>query len=200
MSSAVFLDRDGVINEIVYFPETGVPNSPLNPRQFKLLPGVAEAIRIFNNLGLKVIVASNQPAIAKGKMTHELFEQIRRKMRTALEKKGARIDGEYYCFHHPQAKLVEYKVNCNCRKPKPGLILKASEDFGLEPSQCYAIGDSLTDVEAGKAVGCVTFLIGNPKCDLCKLLEEKNVKPDYIVPSLLHASKIIERIKNGNIP
>jgi D-glycero-D-manno-heptose 1,7-bisphosphate phosphatase len=200
MSSAVFLDRDGVINEIVYFPETGVPDSPLNPRQFKLLPGAAEAIRIFNNLGLKVIVASNQPAIAKGKMTPELFEQIRRKMRTELEKKGARIDGEYYCLHHPQAKFAEYKVNCNCRKPKPGLMLRASEDFGLEPAQCYAIGDSLTDVEAGKAAGCMTFLIGNSKCDICKLIEEKNAKPDHIVSSLLHASKIIERMKNGNIP
>jgi D-glycero-D-manno-heptose 1,7-bisphosphate phosphatase len=200
MSKAVFLDRDGVINEIVYFPEIGMPDSPLNPRQFKLLPGAAEAIRIFNNLGLKVIVASNQPAIAKGKMTPELFEQIRIKMRTELEKKGARIDGEYYCLHHPQAKLAEYKVNCNCRKPKPGLILRASEDFGLEPAQCYAIGDSLTDVEAGKAAGCMTFLIGNSKCDICKLIEEKNVKPDHIVSSLLHASKIIERMKNGNIP
>jgi D-glycero-D-manno-heptose 1,7-bisphosphate phosphatase len=200
MSRAVFLDRDGVINEIVYFPEIGMPDSPLNPRQFKLLPGAAEAIRIFNNLGLKVIVASNQPAIAKGKMTPELFKQIRIKMRTELEKKGARIDGEYYCLHHPQAKLDEYKVNCNCRKPKPGLILRASEDFGLEPAQCYAIGDSLTDVEAGKAAGCMTFLIGNSKCDICKLIEEKNVKPDHIVSSLLHASKIIERMKNGNIP
>jgi D-glycero-D-manno-heptose 1,7-bisphosphate phosphatase len=200
MSRAVFLDRDGVINEIVYFPEIGMPDSPLNPRQFKLLPGAAEAIRIFNNLGLKVIVASNQPAIAKGKMTPELFKQIRIKMRTELEKKGARIDGEYYCLHHPQAKLDEYKVNCNCRKPKPGLMLRASEDFGLEPAQCYAIGDSLTDVEAGKAAGCMTFLIGNSKCDICKLIEEKNVKPDHIVSSLLHASKIIERMKNGNIP
>jgi D-glycero-D-manno-heptose 1,7-bisphosphate phosphatase len=200
MSKAVFLDRDGVINEIVYFPEIGMPDSPLNPRQFKLLPSATEAIRIFNNLGLKVIVASNQPAIAKGKMTPELFEQIRTKMRTELEKKGASIDGEYYCLHHPQAKLAEYKVNCNCRKPKPGLILRASEDFGLEPAQCYAIGDSLTDVEAGKAAGCMTFLIGNSKCDICKLTEEKNVKPDHIVSSLLHASKIIERMKNGNIP
>jgi D,D-heptose 1,7-bisphosphate phosphatase len=200
MNSAVFLDRDGVINEIVYFPDMGMPDSPLNPRQFKLLPGVAEAIRIFNSLGFKVIVASNQPAIAKGKMTPELFKQIRIKMRTALEKKGARIDGEYYCLHHPQAKLAKYKVNCNCRKPKPGLILKASEDFNLEPARCYAIGDSLTDVEAGKAVGCMTFLVGSSKCDLCKFLEEKNVKPDYIVPSLLHASKIIERMRNGNIP
>lgn len=198
MSRAVFLDRDGVINEIVYFPELGVLDSPLNPRQFKLLPGVAQAITILNSLGLKVIVVSNQPAIAKGKMTPELFEQIRIKMRTALEKEGARIDGEYYCFHHPQAKLVEYKVNCNCRKPRPGLILKASEDFNLEPAQCYAIGDSLTDVEAGRAAGCITFLIGNSKCDLCRFIEEKNVRPKHIVPSLLHASRIIEKEVNGN--
>lgn len=120
------------------------------------------------------------------------------KMRNALEKKSARIDGEYYCLHHPQAKLVEYKVNCNCRKPKPGLILKASEDFNLKPAQCYAIGDSLTDMEAGRAAGCITFLIGNSKCDLCRLIEEKNVKPEHIVPSLLHASRIIEKEVNGN--
>jgi D-glycero-D-manno-heptose 1,7-bisphosphate phosphatase len=199
MNRAVFLDRDGVINEVVYFPEMGLPDSPLNPKQFKLLPGAAKAIRILNNLGLKVIVVSNQPAIAKGKMTAELFEQVRLKMKTALEKKGAHIDGEYYCFHHPQAKLAKYKVDCDCRKPKAGLIIKASRDFNLKPEQCYAIGDSLTDVEAGKAAGCETFLIGNSKCDLCKLMREKDIKPDHIVPSLLHASKVIERMKNGNI-
>jgi D-glycero-D-manno-heptose 1,7-bisphosphate phosphatase len=200
MNRAVFLDRDGVINEIVYFPEFGILDSPLNPRQFKLLPKVAEAIGVFNSLGLKVIVVSNQPALAKGKMTPESFEKIRVKMRTLLQKKKAHIDGEYYCFHHPQAKLTKYKVNCDCRKPKPGLILKASEEFKLNPEQCFAIGDSLTDVEAGKTAGCMTFLVGNSKCDLCKLMEEKGVEPDYVVPSLFHASKIIERMKNGNIP
>ncbi len=199
MSRAVFLDRDGVINEIVYFPELGLPDSPLNPKQFKLLPDVAKAIRIFNNLGYKVIVVSNQPAIAKGKMTPVLFDQIRLKMKTELGKKGACIDGEYYCFHHPQATLSEYKVDCDCRKPKPGLILKASKDFDLDLSQCYVIGDSLADVEAGQAAGCKTLLIGSYKCDLCKLMDEKNIKPNYIVSSLLHASKVIEGVKDGDI-
>ena len=193
MNRAVFLDRDGTINEIVYFPELGVLDSPLNLRQFKLLPSVAEAIGLFNRLGLKVIVTSNQPAIAKGKISYALFGQIREKMKTELLKKGVHIDGEYYCLHHPDAKLAEYKVNCDCRKPNPGLLLKASKDFNLELTQCYMIGDSLTDVEAGRAAGCLrTFFIGRMKCDLCRLMEDREIKPDYIVPNLLNAAKIIE--------
>jgi D,D-heptose 1,7-bisphosphate phosphatase len=199
---AVFLDRDGVINEIAYFPEVGVLDSPLNPRQFKLLPGVAEAIKVFNRLGLKVIVVSNQPSIAKGKMTEAAFERIRLKMRRELEKRGAHIDAEYYCFHHPLAKDIRYRVNCDCRKPKPGLLLKAAKDFGLDLSKCYMIGDSLTDIKAGKAVGCKSFMIGYLKCDVCRLMEDEAVKPDLIVPNLLHVSKIIEREVNnrGDIP
>jgi histidinol-phosphate phosphatase family protein len=199
MSQAVFLDRDGVINKIAYFPELGLLDSPLNPRQFKLLPQVAEAIGVFNRLGFKVIVLSNQPAIAKRKMTMEAFERICRKMRNELGKKGARIDAEYYCFHHPSSKDAKYKVNCDCRKPKPGLFLRAAKDLGLDLSKCYAIGDSITDVKAGKSVGCRTFLVGYLKCDLCKLMEDKGVRPDVIVPSLFAASKIIEKEINGSI-
>jgi D-glycero-D-manno-heptose 1,7-bisphosphate phosphatase len=198
MTRAVLLDRDGVINEIVYFQDFGVLDSPLNPRQFKLLPGVTKAIRTFNHLGLKVIVVSNQPSIAKGKMTEEIFERVRLKMRRELEKRGARIDAEYYCFHHPLAKNAKYRVNCDCRKPKPGLILRAAKDFRLDLSKCYVVGDVLTDIKAGRTVGCRTFLIGNLKCDLCRLMEDEGVKPDFIVSSLLHASKIIEKEVNGN--
>jgi histidinol-phosphate phosphatase family protein len=199
MSQAVFLDRDGVINEIVYFRELGLLDSPLNHKQFKLLPQVAEAIGVFNRLGVKVIVLSNQPAIAKGKMTMEAFERIRRKMRNELGKKGAHIDAEYYCFHHPSSRDPKYKVNCDCRKPKPGLFLRAAKDLGLNLSKCYAIGDSLTDVKAGKSVGCRTFLIGYLKCDLCKLMEDEGARPDLIVPSLSAASKIIEKEISGSI-
>jgi len=190
---AVFLDRDGVINEIVYFPELGLLDSPLNPRQFKLLPNVPRAIRIFNKLDLKVVIASNQPGIAKGKTTKKLFEKIRLKMIRGLEKGGARIDAEYYCFHHPSAKYVKFRANCNCRKPKPGLFLRAAKDFGLDLSRSYAIGDNLMDVEAGKTAGCKTFLIGYLKCDLCKFIKDTGVKPDFIVPSLLHAARLIKK-------
>jgi D-glycero-D-manno-heptose 1,7-bisphosphate phosphatase len=193
MSQAVFLDRDGVINEIVSFPELGLLDSPLHPRQFKLLAQVAEAIEVFNRLNVKVVVISNQPAIAKGKMTMKSFEQISRKMRTELGKRRAHVDAEYYCFHHPSAKNPKYKSNCDCRKPKPGLFLRAAKDFGLDLSKCYAIGDSLTDVKAGKSVGCRTFLIGYLKCDLCKLMDDEGVRPDLIVPSLFAASEIIKK-------
>ena len=199
MNQAVFLDRDGVINEIVCFPELGLLDSPLNRRQFKLLPQAAEAIGVFNRLGVKVIVLSNQPAIAKGKMTMKSFEGIRQKMRNELGKMGARVDAEYYCFHHPSAKDAKYRSNCDCRKPKPGLFLRAAEDFGLNLSKCYAIGDSLTDVKAGKSVGCRTFLIGYLKCDLCKFMEDEHTRPDLIVPSLFAASEIIEKEISGGI-
>jgi len=199
MSQAVFLDRDGVINEIVSFPELGLLDSPLHPRQFKLLPQVANAIGVFNHLGVKVIVVSNQPAIAKGKMTKKSFERIRQKMRNELGKRGAHVDAEYYCFHHPSAKDPKYKVNCDCRKPKPGLFLRASKDLGLDLSKCYAIGDSLTDVKAGKSVGCRTFLIGYLKCDLCKLMEDEGTRPDVVVPSLFAASEIIKKEIRGSI-
>jgi D-glycero-D-manno-heptose 1,7-bisphosphate phosphatase len=189
----VFLDRDGVINEIVYFPELGILDSPLIPAQFKLLPRVSEAIKKLNALGLKVIITSNQPAIAKGKSSEQHFKKIREKMIKTLQEGGAKIDGEYYCFHHPEAKLEQYRINCDCRKPKPGLLLQAAKDFSLDLKECYLIGDGINDIQAGKAVGCTTFLIGNMKCDLCRHMEKLGVKPDYIVADLYEAVKIIER-------
>jgi len=199
MSRAVFLDRDGVVNEIVYFPELGLLDCPLNPDQFRLLPTVPEALRILNSLDFKVIIVSNQSAIAKGKMTVELFERIRAKMRLELLERGARIDGEYYCFHHPEAKLPEFRARCDCRKPESGLILRAAKDFNLKLSKCYMIGDSLTDVKAGKRVGCRSFLIGRLKCDLCRLVDQMGVKPDLIISNLYEAVKIIEKEVNEGV-
>ncbi len=193
MTDAVFLDRDGVINKLAFFPDLGLIDCPLNPAQFKLIAGAAEAIKTFNHLGLKVIVVSNQPAIAKGKMSEELFESVRLKMKRLLEKSGAHVDAEYYCFHHPYAIRYEYKIICNCRKPKPGLILQAKKDLSLEGGKYYMIGDGITDVMAGNAVGCKSILIGEPKCDLCRKMEAMAVKPYLIASSLLEASKIIEK-------
>ncbi|MGB8780498.1 MAG: HAD family hydrolase [Candidatus Bathyarchaeia archaeon] len=199
MNRAVFLDRDGVINEIAYFPELGLLDSPLNVKQFRLLPRAAEAIMVLNRLDLKVIVVSNQPAIAKGKMTMKAFEEIRLKMKKELERKGAHLDGEYYCFHHPSAKIAKYRTSCDCRKPRPGLFLKAAKDFALDLKKSYAVGDSLTDIKAGKAVDCRTILIGSLKCDLCRLMELEGVKPDHIVADLLDASKIIQKEINESV-
>ena len=192
-SRAIFLDRDGIINELVYFPEVGVIDSPLNPDQFKLLPDVAEAIRVLKDLGFKVVVISNQPGIAKGKMTEELFDEIRLKMKIMLEREGVYLDGEYYCLHHPNASREEYRIDCDCRKPKTGLFLRASSELGLNFSKSFLIGDSLTDVKAGKTLGCTTILIGSIKCDLCRLMDQENARPDFLVDSLIKAVEIIRQ-------
>ena len=192
MTKAVFLDRDGTINEIVYYQDLGIVDSPFTAEQFKLLPQVGEAIRILNQSEFKVILVSNQPGIAKGHFSMETFGEIREKMRTELAKYGAHLDGEYYCLHHPEAKIEEYKKNCECRKPKPGLLLKAAKDLSIDLSNSWMVGDSLTDIEAGKRAGCKTILIGNMKCDLCRLMDEKNIRPDYIVKNLYMAKEIIK--------
>lgn len=187
----ILLDRDGVINELVSFPEVGVIDSPLNPDQFKLAAGVPEAIRTLNNLGFRVAVVSNQPGIAKGKMTEQLFAGIGSKMRNELEREGAHLDAEYYCLHHPDAIREEYKVNCECRKPKPGLLLRALSELDLDPSGSYCVGDSLVDVKAGKAAGLSTILVGSMKCDLCRLMDQEDAHPDFVVESLIRALDVI---------
>ena len=187
----VLLDRDGVINELAYFPDVGLIDSPLNPDQFRLLPGVTEAIRTLNDLGFKVAVVSNQPAIAKGKMTEKLFAEIRSKMKEELEQGGAHLDAEYYCFHHPDAVREEYRVNCECRKPNPGLLLKAKSDLSLDPSRSFSVGDSLVDIKAGKAAGFTTILIGSMKCDLCRLMDREDARPDHVAESLIKAVETI---------
>lgn len=153
---AVFLDRDGTINKANGFVT--------KPQQFKLVPGVAEAIKKINKSGYLAIVVTNQPVIARGDCTFEELQDIHNKMETELGKEGAFIDGLYFCPHHTdkgfEGERPEYKCNCDCRKPKPGLILKAAEDFNIDISKSYMIGDGKNDIEAGKTAECKgTYLI-----------------------------------------
>ena len=191
-NKAVFLDRDGVINEVVYHKEMGIVDSPSTIEQFKLLPDVGKAINKFHELGFKVILVSNQPGIAKDHYDMDVFEKIQEKMHNELAKDGAKFDVEYYCLHHPEAKIEEYKEICDCRKPKPGMILQAAKEHDIELSESWMIGDGINDIQAGQKAGCKTILIGRMKCDLCKVMEAEGVKPDHIVPNLFKASLIIE--------
>jgi D-glycero-D-manno-heptose 1,7-bisphosphate phosphatase len=189
---AVFLDRDGVVNRLICYAEQGVIDSPFTAEQFRLFPGVSEAINKFHEIGYKVILVSNQPGIAKGQMSEQTFEEIRSKMREELAKEGTFLDGEYYCFHHPEAKIGKLKANCECRKPKPGLLLQAAKDMGIDLSQSWTIGDGLTDIKAGKDAGTRTVLLGRMKCELCHLMDEEDARPDAVCPDLLEASRMIE--------
>ena len=147
---AIFLDRDGTINKYVGFLR--------NIDDFELIEGVSEAIKKINQSGYLAVVVTNQPVIARGEVTWNELHEIHRKMETLLGKDGAYIDGLYICPHHPdkgfEGERPEYKFDCDCRKPKPGLLLQAACDFNIDLSQSYMVGDSERDVEAGKAAGC----------------------------------------------
>jgi len=192
-SKTVFLDRDGVINEVVYNKEMGIVDSPSTVEQFKLLPDVGKAVNKLHKQGFKVIVISNQPGLAKDHYDIDVFEKMKEKMKTELEKNGAKTDAEYYCLHHPEAKIKKYKEICDCRKPKPGMIFKATKEHNIDLSKSWMIGDGINDLQAGKKAGCKTILIGRMKCDLCKIMEDEKVKPDFIAPNLFKASLIIEK-------
>lgn len=188
---AIFLDRDGVVNELVYFQEQGIIDSPFTPYQFHLCPGVPQAIKRFQNAGYKIIIVSNQPGVAKGHMTLNNFNRIDETMKAQLEKEGVFLDGVYYCLHHPEAVIEQYRIDCKCRKPKPGLILKAVKDMDIDVSQSWFIGDNLTDIKAGKNAGCHTLLLSKMRCELCNLMHNEGIKPEAIKLNLLKAADFI---------
>ena len=167
---AIFLDRDGTINEHVGFLR--------EVEKFTLKPDVAKAIRKINDSGYLAIVVTNQPVIARGEVTVSLLNEIHNKMETNLGLEGAYIDGIYYCPHHPHkgypGEIEELKIECECRKPKPGLLLQAAQDFNINLQDSWMVGDSESDIKAGKNAGCKTVLIG-----------EKDYGQDVTVGSLL---------------
>lgn len=193
MKRAVFLDRDGVINAMVYNAEFGLVDSPANPREFRLLPDVPDAIRLINQLGYLAVVISNQPGIAKGKFTPALLEAMTHQMRSDLAAQEARLDAIYYCFHHPEGVIKPYRQVCVCRKPKPGLLLRAAEELGIALDQSYFIGDGISDLQAGQAAGTTNILVYSSfKCYICEELSRHNVQPDYTVRSLYDGVKLIQ--------
>ena len=154
---AIFLDRDGTLNKLVGFLR--------DIDEFELLPGTAEAIRKINASGYLAIVATNQPVIARGEVTVAELEKIHNKMETLLGMEGAYLDGIYYCPHHPhkgyEGEIPELKIDCDCRKPKPGMLLQAAQDFNIDLSASYMVGDSDMDVECGNNAGCRSVKISD---------------------------------------
>lgn len=169
---AVFLDRDGVINKYVGFL--------CNIDEFELLPGVVEAIKKINESGCLCIVITNQPVIARGEVTPDELDEIHNKMETLLGLEGCYVDALYYCPHHPhkgyEGEVSDLKISCECRKPKPGMLLKAAADFNIDLESSWMVGDSENDIKAGKNAGCKTAYIKREKTE---------VEADLTVDSLL---------------
>ncbi|MBI3670323.1 MAG: HAD-IIIA family hydrolase [Acidobacteria bacterium] len=199
MRRAIFLDRDGVINSYVHHADLGIVDTPAHPGEFIFLPGVAEAIARLNRKDLLVIVASNQPGIAKGKFTPELLESMTRRMLADVEAAGGRIDAVYHCLHHPEACVRTYRVECDCRKPKPGLLQQAAGGWGIDLASSYMVGDSMSDIQAGHAVGATTLLVSPRKCYLCDEIAKNGVRPDFLVGNLSEAADVITQLEDGSI-
>ncbi len=194
---AALIDRDGVINEMVYYPDPGIVDSPFTPRQFVLAEGVGQALRTMRAAGYKLVLVSNQPSMAKKHMTMAAFRKIQAKMRRLLAAEGVSLDAEYYCFHHPQARVAAYKADCACRKPKPGMLLDAARDLGLDLGRSVMIGDGLYDVLAGKRAGCKTILVATLNGTLSQKMDELGAHPDLIARNVAEAADIVKKMAPG---
>lgn len=190
---AVFLDRDGVLNEIVFNDDIEQMDSPQKPEQFKVFPEAADAIRRIKGKGYYVFIATNQPGAAKGKCKLKTLYDINTMFVEQLTEEGADIDGVFMCPHYPKKSentKEEFLIKtCDCRKPKPGLMLKPKDIYNIDYDNSYMVGDSFTDIVAGQAAGLKTIFLGELKCDACKKLCD--IEPDHIVHGITEAADVI---------
>jgi D-glycero-D-manno-heptose 1,7-bisphosphate phosphatase len=176
---AAFLDRDGTVTKSVAYYIT-------KPSQVELVDGAAEGIRLLRAKGYRVVIITNQAGVAKGILGEKDLAGLHEVMRSRLAAHGASVDAIYYCPHHPEGLIERYTMDCDCRKPKPGLLVRAAEEMGLDLASSVMIGDTERDVVAGKAVGCETFLVKPPSY-------AQPTVADHVVTSLLEAARLIRR-------
>ncbi|WP_417911189.1 D-glycero-alpha-D-manno-heptose-1,7-bisphosphate 7-phosphatase [Candidatus Electronema sp. PJ] len=182
---AVFLDRDGTLNE-----QMGYIN---HLSRFVLLPGVAQAIRKLNEHRIPAVVVTNQSGLARGYFPLALLDAVHAEMERQLAAEGAHLDGIYVCPHHPEAKVVQYRQACRCRKPRPGLLEQAAAELRLDLSRSFMVGDRWSDVECGVRAGVAPILVltGYGRGELAYLEPEKEIQPAVIAQDVLEA---VERI------
>lgn len=177
MKKAIFLDKDGtLIHDMPYNVDTSL---------IRWNDGVFESLRLLKDRGYLLIVVSNQSGIAHGYFTEREMMIVRTKMYHDLVEAGARLDGFYFCPHHPDGVVADYAKVCHCRKPAPGMILQAADDFNIDLSQSWMIGDILNDIEAGNNAGCKTILINNGNETEWITTEERT--PDFTVHNIKEA-------------
>jgi D-glycero-D-manno-heptose 1,7-bisphosphate phosphatase len=181
----VFLDRDGTVTE-----EVGYVN---HPSRLRLLPGAAEGIRLLNEKGVPVILATNQAGVARGYFSEELVVECLQKLREMLDRRGARLDAAYYCPHHPATGPPPYRRECDCRKPKPGMLLRGASEFGLDLNRCYVVGDKISDVAFAKSAGAggIMVLTGYGLGEYTYQRQDWKVQPDFLADDLAAAARWI---------
>jgi len=183
---AVFLDRDGTVNEEIDYLTS--------PRDLHLIARSAEAIRRANDLGLTVVIVTNQSGVARGLLTEAELLVVHRALIERLAAENARVDGIYYCPHHPSEGTDEYRKECDCRKPKTGMIDRAVREFRVDPARSYVIGDRTVDVGMAKNAGARAILVltgyGRAELGLC---ERDGIPLDYVADDLYDAMEFVAR-------
>jgi histidinol-phosphate phosphatase family protein len=190
---AVFVDRDGTLNEMVFDDTHGTLDSPRDVQQVALRPGAVEFLTAIRARGYWIVVVTNQPGLAKGTLTLANLESINDRISSLLKQGGASWDALMFCPHHPQgAGRSEYSIECGCRKPKPGMLVEAAQKYNLDLSRSWMVGDGLTDVQAGNTAGCRTCLVTSLKIEQVeRFFSMQNAVPSIIVPDLVHAASQI---------
>lgn len=193
MEKAVFIDRDGVINKMI-IQKNGLFDSPQNTTQVSLVDGVVKVISWLNKNRIPVIEVTNQPGVALSKMSWGQLEKIDKKIHLLLSQKGVYIDRIYRCFHNPKSNLIELKKDCDCRKPKSGMLIQAAREFNLDLERSVILGDNATDMEAGKNVGCETILFFHTYDIKEKVDINKEYKADFKVYSHQEVIPILRKL------
>jgi D-glycero-D-manno-heptose 1,7-bisphosphate phosphatase len=188
VTAAVFVDRDGVINELVPDPDTGRPESPLRVADVRLIARAAGALRLLGGAGWRLVGVSNQPAAAKGTISLDELHAIQARVVALLAAEDVRFDDFRLCLHHPEGTVPELSGPCDCRKPAPGMLLDAARGLGIDLARSWMVGDTDGDVEAGRAAGCRTILVEHPDSAHKRTAQ---LRPDAVVTDLTAAARII---------
>jgi D-glycero-D-manno-heptose 1,7-bisphosphate phosphatase len=159
---AVFLDRDGVVNELVPDPITGLAESPLHADEVRLVKGVGSSLKTLRRAGYRLACVTNQPAVAKGVVAVDQLLAVQGRVQELLSEVGVEFDAVRMCLHHPEGVVSELAVSCGCRKPEPGMLLSAATELGVDMTGSWMIGDTHADVAAGQTAGCRTVLVSMP--------------------------------------
>lgn len=178
---AIIMDRDGTVCD-----EVGYVN---HVDRVRLLPRSAEAIRRANEAGFQTVVVTNQAGVARGYFAESLVDEVHDRVRELLAAEGARVDGIYYCPHHPDVGAEPYRRRCDCRKPRPGMLLRARDEMGIDLEASFMIGDSVRDIEAGRRAGATPLLVltGYGKGELAYQSHRWTVRPEHVADDLLDA-------------
>jgi D-glycero-D-manno-heptose 1,7-bisphosphate phosphatase len=181
VNRAIFLDKDGTLVEDVAYN--------VDPALIRLTRGATEGLRTLQARSYRLLIVSNQSGVARGCFAEGALQAVERRLAELLAAAGVRLDGFYYCPHHPDGTVLDYAVECDCRKPAPGLLLRAAQDHQVDLTRSWLVGDILDDVEAGRRAGCRTILLNNGNETEWKLSPDR--LPHHLAADLAEAAQIV---------